>query len=165
MKMELIEAGPALKDVVCNLGQYYIHDYTDFLKFRCNDDGRFNTACWDKYWAEPGCCAFLVKADDELAGFVLVESCGVLPGSQFSIGEFFIMRKFRHCGLGQQVAFDIFNRFRGKWEVRQVIQNNAAIAFWRKVIDRYTHGQYHEPPEPLKHGQWVDIVQTFDNAS
>lgn len=164
MKVEIVQAGIDLKQVVCNLGQYYIHDFTDFLKFRCTDDGRFNTTCWDKYWSEPGQRAFLVRVEDELAGFVLVENQGVLPESQFSVGEFFIMRKFRGQGLGQQVAFDIFDRFHGRWEVREVVQNKPAIAFWRKVIDRFTHGSYHELPEPLKHGQWEDIVQTFDNT-
>lgn len=164
MNLEIIEAGVELKSVVCNLSQFYIYDFTDCLKFRCPDDGRFTTACFDKYWTEPGRCAFLLKVDGELAGFVLVEGSGVLPQSQHSIGEFLIMRKFRRRGLGQRVAFDMFDRFRGRWEVRQVIQNAPAIAFWRKVIDRYTNGNFHELPEPVKHGQWVDIVQTFDNS-
>ena len=165
MELEIIEAGVELKGIIGNLGQYYIHDLTDFLGFRCPEDGRFATTCWDRYWTEPGCRAFVLKVEDQLAGLVLIEVKGVLPESQFSIGEFFIMRKFRGRGLGQQVAFDMFDRFRGRWEVCQLVQNKPAIAFWRKVIGRYTRGNYHELPEPVKHDQWEDIVQTFDNTN
>jgi len=164
MNVEIIEAGPELKSVVCNLGRYYIHDFTEFIGFRCSETGLYRADCWDKYWQQPGHCAFLVKVDGELAGFVLIENQGVLPQTQWSIGEFFIMRKFRRRGIGRQVAFSMFDRFRGRWEVRQVVQNAPATAFWRKVIDRYTDGKYHELPEPVRHGQWTDIVQTFDNA-
>ena len=34
----IIEAGPELKDVVLNLGLYYIYDYTDCLAFRLPGD-------------------------------------------------------------------------------------------------------------------------------
>ena len=162
--IEIIEAGPELKSVVLNLSLYYIYDFTDCLAFRCPDSGLYRTDCFDRYWSEPGCCAFLLKVGNELAGFVFIEGSGTQPKTQFSFGEFFIMRKFRRRGFGQQVAHRLFDRFRGRWEVRQVIQNKPAIAFWRKVIDRYTAGKYHELPEPVKHGQWTDIVQTFDNS-
>ena len=113
---------------------------------------------------EAGRSAFLLKVGDEPAGFVLLETTGTQPQTQFSFGEFFIMRKFRRRGFGQQVAHRIFDRFRGRWEVRQVIQNTPATVFWRKVIGRYTGGKYYELPEPVKHGQWTDTVQTFDNT-
>jgi predicted acetyltransferase len=164
MKTEIIEAGADLKHVVCNLGLYYIYDFTDFLAFRCPDGGLFRTDCWDKYWSEPGRFAFLVKVDGEPAGFVLVGNDGTQPETQYDMGEFFIMRKFRGRGLGQQVACNIFDRFRGRWEVRVVVQNNPALAFWRKVIGRYTGGKFQQLPEPVKHGQWTDWVHTFDNT-
>ena len=72
MPVEIIEAGPDLRPVVLNLGLYYIHDFTEFIGFRCPEGGLFRTSCWDKYWAEPGRWAFLIKVDGELAGFVLV---------------------------------------------------------------------------------------------
>jgi len=164
MTLEIIEARPDLKPVVLNLGLYYIYDFTEFVGFRCPDDGLFRRSHWDKYWTEPGRWAFYVKVDGEPGGFVLVSTEGTQPGTMYTIEEFFIMRKFRKRGLGQKVAFDILNRFRGKWEVREVVQNEPAIAFWRKVIERYTQGRYTELPEPVQHGKYVWVVQTFDNS-
>jgi len=164
MATEIVEAGPDLKAVVLNLGLYYIHDFTDFLGFRCPDNGLFRTSHWEKYWTEPDRRAFLIKCDGEPAGFALVGPDGTQPDTQFDMGEFFIMRKFRRRGLGQQAAFSLFDRFRGRWEVRVVVQNKPALDFWRKVIDRYTGGKHRELPDPVKQGQWLEVVQLFDNS-
>ncbi len=164
MHVEVIEAGADLKSVVLNLGLYYIYDFSEHLGFRCPDDGLFGTSHWSKYWDEPDRWAFLVKVDGELAGFVFISPDGTQPGSQFGFGEFFIMRKFRKQGVGQKVAFKLFDRFRGPWEVRVVTNNESALAFWRKVLHRYTEGNYHELPEPVVRGQWECVVTTFDNT-
>jgi len=165
MRVEVVQAGEDLKPVVLNLGMYYIYDYSEFLGFSCQPDGLFRTSQWAKYWTEPGRSAFLVKVDGEVAGFVLVGPDGTQSGTQFDVGQFFIMRKFRRRGVGERVAFDVFDRFRGRWEVRVLVQNGPAVAFWRKVIRRYTDGKYHELPEPVQCGEWRDIVLTFDNSA
>jgi predicted acetyltransferase len=165
MTIEIIEAGLDLKPVVLSLALYYIHDFTDFIGFRCPDSGLFRTSHWEKYWTELNRWAFLMKCDGEPGGFALVGPDGTQPDTKFDMGEFFIMRKFRRRGLGQQVAFNIFDRFRGRWEVGVVVQNKPALDFWRKVIDRYAGGNHQELFEPLRHGRWMCVVQTFDNTS
>jgi predicted acetyltransferase len=165
MTVEIVEAGVELKPVVLNLCAYYIYDFTEFLGVRCGDDGLFRTGIWEKYWSEPRRWAFLIRVDAEPAGFVLVGPDGTQADSQYDMGEFFIMRKFRGRGLGQQVAFNIFGRFPGRWEVRTVVPNKPALAFWRKVIGRYTNGNCRELPEPARSGHSLVVVQTFDNST
>ena len=58
--------------------------------------------------------------------------------------EFFVLRKYRGRGVGASVATQLFDRFPGKWEVRELAQNVAALAFWRAVIARYTDGRFVE---------------------
>ncbi len=164
MNVEVIEAGQDMKPIVLNLSRYYTYDFSESLGFRCPDDGLFNTDHWDKYWSEEYRWAFLVKVDDELAGFVLVGPDGTQEESQFDFGEFFIMRKFRKRGVGHQAAFQLFDRFSGRWEVRVVVSNEPALAFWRKVLHRYTDGNFHELPETVMCGQFEDIVMTFDTT-
>ena len=53
----------------------------------------------------------------------------------------------------------IFERFPGPWQVGQIIENVAAIAFWRKVISRYTHDNFQE--HSLDNDNWHGPVQTF----
>ena len=94
---------------------------------------------------------FLVLVANKPAGFAFIGGEATQAETEFSIGKFFVLRKFRRQGVGQQFAFHVFDQFRGQWEVREVVQNKVAITFWRKVIDRYTKGGFRELPEPVQH--------------
>lgn len=56
-----------------------------------------------------------------------------------SIAEFMIMPKYRRQNLGRRVAFEIFNKYKGNWEVQPSYGSKSAYAFWKKVIDEYTN--------------------------
>jgi predicted acetyltransferase len=60
------------------------------------------------------------------------------------MAEFFILRRYRRQGVGARAARAVFDRFPGAWQVRQRPENAAAIAFWRRVIDRHTAGRFRE---------------------
>ena len=44
------------------------------------------------------------------------------------------MRHYRRDGIAPRAARDIFARFPGEWQVRQVTTNTHATAFWRAAI-------------------------------
>jgi predicted acetyltransferase len=163
MNIDVVQAPADLKPVVLNLSQYYIYDFSEYLGFAVTDAGQFRADCFDKYWTESDRWAFLLRVDGEWAGFAFVGPDGSQAQSKYDFGEFFVMRKFRRRGVGQAFAFDLFNRFTGPWEVRVLVENTSAQAFWRKVVHRYTDGHYTELPEPVQCGQWRDIVLTFNN--
>ena len=79
------------------------------------------------------------------------------------MAEFFVMRKYRRRGVGKQMAFNVFDRLPGKWEVRQVAENNAGIAFWRRIILEYTGGNVQETL--LAGEDWRGPAQSFDNRA
>jgi predicted acetyltransferase len=62
-----------------------------------------------------------------------------------------VLRKYRGRGVGAQAAASLFDRFPGRWTVRQQLTNPTATAFWRKVI-RYPFQE---------HEQGTEIVQTL----
>jgi predicted acetyltransferase len=78
------------------------------------------------------------------------------------VAEFFVMRKYRRQGVGEQVATLIFDMFPGKWEIQETTKNLSAQAFWRKVIGRYTGGRFGEIF--LNDDRWHGPVQSFDNS-
>lgn len=88
--------------------------------------------------------AFMVRVDGELAGFALVKEIATVRETNYDIGEFFIVRKFRRRGVGRTVAEALFDRFAGRWQVRQLLGNDTAQAFWRRVIADYSRGDYEE---------------------
>jgi predicted acetyltransferase len=75
----------------------------------------------------------------------------VFTGEPHDIAEFFVMRKYRGGGVGAQAAASLFDRFPGRWTVRQQLTNPAATAFWRKAIG-YPFQEYE---------QGAEIVQSF----
>ena len=66
--------------------------------------------------------------------------------------------------MGKKAARRAFDLFPGNWQVRELLANTPAQAFWRRIIDEYTGGDYVEttgvfPPFPEEM-----IVQRFSNA-
>jgi len=106
---------------------------------------------------------FLVKADGRLAGFAFVRDLVSRPGDPpaWEMDEFFILRKYRRRGVGEHLARHLFDRFPGAWVVKQTRHNDAARAFWRKIIGRYTGGRFTETL--YSEGTYPASVQSFDS--
>lgn len=131
MAVTLHRATDADLPVVLNLVPLYLHDMSEHTGWPCNADGTF-TGCdrMASYWQEPGKHAFVLKNDKELAGFAMVRGNHDEPDIDFSIAEFFVLRKFRRRGVGQYVAAALFDQFRGRWMVEVFMANTVAIEFW-----------------------------------
>ncbi len=162
-------ASDADMPVLANLFQLYRHDISGSRGEAGHDplpDGRYPVPHYlGSFWTDLRCAPFLVSVDGNLAEFVLVRAYSQLTDDPtvHDILDFFIVRKYRGQGTGTTVARHIFNRFPGKWEVREHARNRAAQTFWRRVIADYTAEQYTELT-------WDDarhrgIVQCFDTAA
>ncbi|HEX4459592.1 MAG TPA: GNAT family N-acetyltransferase [Polyangia bacterium] len=143
--------------------ELYVYDFSELVGLDVGDDGRFALPNYDKYWTEPRCHAFLVRVDDKLAGFALVQRRSYLSGDETvtDMAEFFVLRRYRRHGVGERAASALFDRFAGWWEVRQRLQNSAATAFWRRIIDRYTGGKFADSVRDDT--RWRGPVQRFDS--
>jgi len=166
MGVTLHEATDQDLPIAKNLVPYYIYDMSEYLGWACTPDGRFD-GCDElpSYWEEPGKHAFMLRAGKEIAGFALVRGNHEEEDIDFSIGEFFVLRKFRGRGVGERIARQLFDRFRGRWKVAQLARNTPALAFWRKVIGRYTSGEFHECEEDSPWGEWNVILFRNDISS
>lgn len=141
--LELLPAADAAAlHSVENLMQYYMYDFSEWLPIPLGDDGRFFIRPKAEYWAQAGTHAFLIKVEGELAGFATVDRDVVDADTEFSIGYFFVSRRFRGAGLGARAAELLLQRFPGAWQVYHVSANRGAAAFWAKVIPRLTHGEF-----------------------
>jgi len=150
------------KSTLQHLMELYLYDFSEFDRADVNEYGLYGYPYIDHYWTEPGRLPFLVRVDGKIAGFVLVSRHAFLPGNEQSISEFFIMRKYRRQGVGQQAAHAIFDRLPGIWEGQEIETNQPAHAFWVKVISAYTRGHYQEMD--MDNEQWKGPVQWFDNS-
>ena len=165
MTVEITPVGSEARDRLQALFELYAYDFSELLGIDVADDGRFRTPPLDVYWTDPRCHAFLIRVDEKLAGFALVQQRSRLTGDEAvcDMAEFFVMRKYRRHGIGERVAAWSFDRFRGPWEVRQKTENLAATAFWRRVIGRYTGGRFEEVV--LDDERWRGPVQRLDSRA
>ena len=161
MIIEVVPASIDDKPIVQRLMELYQYDFSEYEKSDVDSHGSFGYPFLDLYWLEPSRHPFLVRLDGKLAGFVLVNQNTYLPTSEWAISEFFIMRKYRKQGMGKAVAMQVFDRFRGIWEVHELDCNPDSIQFWRSVIASYTGRNYAE--EQLDDASSRGPIQSFDN--
>ena len=164
MTVEVKKASVAHKPILERLMQLYLYDFSEIEGGDLNGEGLFVYKYLDSYWTESGRFPFLICVDDKIAGFVLVSSHTYLHKRRQarSIAEFFVMCRYRRQGVGRMVAFRIFDKFPGKWEVGETKNNVAAQRFWRRVIDEYTQSNFTETI--LDNKSWHGPIQSFDNG-
>ena len=145
MNIELQRISIDEKPILRNLMQLCFHDYSEFNNEDVGQFGLYDYKYLDHYWTEPERFAYFVKIDGKLAGFAIGMHNWLENGRHINIlSEFFILRKYRRKGIGIKVAHQIFDEFPGRWSVGQETDNYPAQAFWRKVIDAYTNGDFTE---------------------
>ncbi|MEO7767259.1 MAG: GNAT family N-acetyltransferase [Ferruginibacter sp.] len=146
MNLVLVQALREHTEVIKNLMQFYIYDFSEYVHCDVEDNGLFAAyPLLDEYWKEKNNrFPYIIKKDEKYVGFVLVRFIASEERNYFSMAEFFIMRKYRKAGIGKTVAGQIFQLHKGHWEVCQKESNQPALAFWNKVIVEHTKGQFKE---------------------
>jgi predicted acetyltransferase len=163
VKAQITSAGPDERERLEALFELYTYDFSEILNLDVGDDGRFPAPTLGVYWIDPRYHPFLIRVDEKLAGFALVRMGSRLTGDMavWDLAEFFVLRKYRRRGVGESAARSLFDRFRGRWEVRVRAENDAAAAFWRRVIGRYSGGPFEDVDWDDE--QWRGPVLRFDS--
>ncbi|MBS7528789.1 GNAT family N-acetyltransferase [Fusibacter paucivorans] len=135
MKIELVSAESP--EIIMNLFQYYIYDMSEYTKFDPNPDGTFTVdervVQLSIYWNDPKHYPYLILVDGEMAGFSLLRKFP-LDQAYFDIGQFFVLRKYKHLGVGREAFKLSVNKHPGRWITRVLPNNDGAYKFWEKVI-------------------------------
>jgi predicted acetyltransferase len=143
MKVVLQKAKASDLAIIKNLVPYYIYDMSEYMGWAAKPDGRHDGCDGiEAYWSDSDKHAFILRTGREPAGFVLLLEGNHGPSIDYSFTDFFVLRKFRHRGVGERIARQLFNRYPGHWQIDLLKGNKPAAAFWRKVISRYTRGEF-----------------------
>ncbi|MEK4249431.1 GNAT family N-acetyltransferase [Paenibacillus sp. FSL W7-1287] len=148
------------KFIINNIYPLYLHDLSEIWgnkpnRFGIYEDNDMMTlteqnTVFDIWWEKPSILfPFLITVDDVPAGLAFVATPPYIPcppNINYYLNEFFLLRPFRGSGVGEEAARQVFNRFRGNWEVQtaKMERNVRAQMFWRKTLNAYTNGQYSE---------------------
>lgn len=148
------------KFIINNIYPLYLHDLSEIWGNKPNRFGIYEdndmrklteqNTVFDIWWEKPSILfPFLIMVDDVPAGLAFVATPPYIPcppNINYYLNEFFLLRPFRGSGVGEEAARQVFNRFRGNWEVQtaKMERNMRAQMFWRKTLNAYTKGQYSE---------------------
>ncbi|MBK5530264.1 GNAT family N-acetyltransferase [Pseudomonas sp. TH06] len=143
--MPTVELHPAQRDelqTLENLMQFYMYDFSQWLPLKLAGHGFYSIQPKDDYWRHPATSPFLIRVDDELAGFVTVDNETHIPGAEHNIGYFFLARRFRGQGVAQFVASALLSKIPGQWQIFHIDANRPAQRFWARLIPELSGGEF-----------------------
>ncbi|MCL1952203.1 MAG: GNAT family N-acetyltransferase [Oscillospiraceae bacterium] len=132
------------REILANLLEKYNYEFSQWDLRDVNGLGLYGYKYLDCYWLEERRFAYFIRADDKLAGFVMVNDFAEAPdrATDFSVAEFFVMHKYRRAGVGSFAAKAVFDLHRGRWQLKYHPKNTGSAIFWPRVVGEYTNGQY-----------------------
>lgn len=132
------------KHLLIQLMELYNYEFSVYSNDDINEYGYYGYGHIDDYWNEEGRFPYLIRVDNKIAGFALIcPHCDYRKEDDARcFGEFFIMLKYRRKGIGFKVATQLFDKHRGLWEVCYWKNNLPAGRFWKRVVEKYTNGNY-----------------------
>jgi predicted acetyltransferase len=143
MKIEIIPVGINEKEILKNLLEKYDYDFSQYDNRDVNKMGLYGYKYLDHYWTDKNRWAFFILVDENLAGFAMVNDIPeAREETDYSMSEFFIMYKYRRCGVGKYAAKKVFDMFKGKWQLKRHPKNIGSVYFWDNVVNEYTRSNY-----------------------
>ena len=132
------------KEILRSLLEKYEYEFSQWDLRDVNELGLFGYDWLDLYWIEDNRWPYFIRVDGRLAGFVMVNDYPEVPGREtdFCLSEFFVLYKYRRCGVGRTAARMAFDLHRGRWQLKRHPHNLASVAFWDRVVAEYTGGRY-----------------------
>jgi predicted acetyltransferase len=144
MDVEIHPISYAEKELLHHLLQLYMYDFSVYDGNELDENGLYTYPHFASYWQDPNRHPLLIRADGRIAGFALVTENTGDDGETTRMSEFLVMQKYRRKGVGEAAARMIFDRFPGRWMVTELEANVSAQRFWRRIIDRYTGGNFED---------------------
>lgn len=131
------------KDILYNLLQFALYDGSKYIENKINNNAVFEYKWFDSYFTDENRYAYFIKDNSEnLIGFAMLnQNMKILPDG-YSVAEFLILPSYRRNHIGKKVAFELFSKFKGNWEVEPIENSEEAYIFWKNVISDYTNNNY-----------------------
>ncbi len=160
--IKLTPVGVDEKEILRHLLEKYNYEFSQYDNKDVNYLGLYGYDYLDYYWTEKDRWAFFIHVNQRLAGFAMVNTHAEVPEqTDYTLAEFFVMHRYRGCGVGRYAAFQIFGMFHGKWQLKRHPKNVGSVHFWNKVIHEYTGGNHRyiqgHPHAPYDDGTCADV--------
>jgi predicted acetyltransferase len=112
MSVDLVDArqSPTDRDWLTNVYPFYLHDLSEFDDgyYRLSNDGRWEPDHLPSWLVDDTDYPFIIRTPRGRVGFALVNAAPsphIMPGADYRLSEFFVLRAFRRTGVGRRAAF------------------------------------------------------------
>ena len=119
LNYEIINVKQDEKEKLYKLLQYALYDGSQYIDNDINEDFIFEYRWFDNYFTDNDRNAYFIKSGNAYVGMVMVNENLKFNKDGKCIAEFLIMPRFRRNHIGKKVAYEIFEKFKGDWEVHQ----------------------------------------------
>lgn len=167
MKIETIIANDDKANIIRNLYPLYLYDLSEIFGNVPNVYGIYEEdsiqtlaeqyAVQDLWFKHPNeLFPFIIMVNDMPAGFILVSTGKYAPKTtDYYVYETFLLRPYRGKDIAETAVIQIFERFKGKWELytNPTENNKRGQGFWNKTLQKYTNGKYTQ-----------EVGETFDGV-
>lgn len=136
--------------------QLYLHDISLYFPMDFNSrTGEYAYDSLDTYFSDDSNFSYFIKIENEIAGFILVDT----NNNDNVIQEMFVMNNYKSKGVGEEAVTLVLNKYRGKWIIRSLPNSPKAEKFWNKTVKNYTKDNFN-----IEHvGKYNRAVFTFSN--
>ena len=142
MDYQIVNVKEKDKEKLYRLLQYALYDGSQYVDNDINEECAFEYRWFNNYFSDEDRNAYFIKKDNNYLGMVLVNENVKFNKSGKCVAEFLILPKYRRNHIGKKVAYEIFDKFIGDWEVHPMEHNSGAYSFWKNIITEYTNGNY-----------------------
>jgi predicted acetyltransferase len=103
LTLECRLAGIAEQVVLARMLELYQYELSDIWDQDVDDAGEYGYAL-SRYWERAKHFPYVALVDGKYAGFALVDGEVKLPGGEFSMDQFFVLKKYRRRSIGRALA-------------------------------------------------------------
>ena len=141
MEIYLSEVKKEEKEILYRLLQYSLFEESEYDSNEMTKEAIFEYKYFDLYFTEDNRYAFFIKEQetDKLLGFVMINKYMQKFEDGHSIAEYLVIPKYRRNKIGKKIAFEIFDKYPGNWEVKTSYNSEKAYLFWKNTIEEYTN--------------------------
>lgn len=138
MKVKLEIVSLEGKKILENLIQLYLHDISIDFPIDYNSSNGLYDYDLEPYFNNKNSKAYFIKNEDDINGFILVD----FNDDKNIIQEMFILNNYKRNGIGKIAVNEIFDMFKGKWEIKSLPCSKRAESFWTNVVKDYTKNNF-----------------------
>lgn len=155
--MKLVQIQKNEEKILERLLQLYLHDISSHFPIDFDEKkGIYLYDKLDKYFDNSNNYAYFIKNEENLLGFMLIDSCD----NEMIVQEMFVLNHHKNKGIGKAAAYSIFDKYKGNWIIKSLPCSEPSERFWNRTIKEYTNTKYE-----IEHiGKYNRAVFRFNNS-